>query len=155
MTFFKILTRETQEQSEKWENYIRIRAADYYLHHFSPNSFAKIFGNGQSTKNSDYDVFTQKLEKRYGYFTGDIGYLGIYVMYGFFSIVALLIIFFRITKTTVLEEYLYVKYFLYFSFIVSIIIPTFTSPDYIPSIVFAIYILTKKDVQGSNYIETD
>ncbi len=153
MSFFKFLTIETQKQSENWQNDIRVRSADFYLHHFSPNTFAKIFGNGIPSQNSGYENYVNRIKIRYGYYLSDIGYIGLYVKYGLLAVIALFIFFYRITITKIPEEYLYIKYFLYFVFIISIIIESVTSYAYIPSIVLATYILSSKDLTQSNSIE--
>ena len=76
-----------------------------------------------------------------------------YVRYGILAILASFIFIYRMIKTKVPEEYLYIKYFMYFVFIVSIIIGVVISPDYIPSIVLATYILSSKDLTQSSSIE--
>ncbi|MCD6579627.1 hypothetical protein J7L48_09115 [bacterium] len=150
MSFVRIMMRETEKQTAHWENDIRVRSADYFLHHFSPTTVAKIFGNGQPYQNTHYDYFVgQILGKRYGYFTDDIGYIGIYVTFGILAIIALFLVFYRMVKIKLPDEYEYIRYFMYFIFITSIIIGVAISPDYIPSIVFAIYIMSSKDLSQS------
>ena len=154
VSYFQIMIHETQETGQNLGNNIRVRAADYYLHEFSPNIFTKIFGNGEPSGNSHYGNFVvYELERRHRYFLSDIGYIGIYVTHGIFSVIALLILFLRVVRIKVPEQYLYAKYFLYFAFTVSFIIPVFIGYSYIPSIVFATYILAKKGEDQSNTLE--
>lgn len=156
ISYFQIMFQETQGQSQQWDKDIRIRAANYYLHQFSPNIVTKVFGNGNPAGDSEYGNFVKyQLQSKHRYFLSDLGYIGIYVTYGFLSLIALLILFIKVVKTKVSNDYLFVKYFLYFIFIVSIIIPVFVYPDYIPSIVFAIYILYKQELEQSRETETN
>lgn len=145
--YFQQMSELTQEQGRNWESYIRVRAAKYYLTKFSPDLFTKIFGNGNPTGDSAYDNYVEnQLEKKHGYFLSDLGYIGIYVVFGFFSVLALAMIIFRVIKTPVGERYLYTKYFLFFVFVTDVIIGVLFTSDYIPSIVVSLYILSKKEI---------
>jgi len=150
LTVFKLMSQESQKQSENWSNYVRVRAADYFLFHFPPNAFAKVMGNGKPYKNNAYSNHVYHINMVYGYYVSDLGYIGIYVTYGIFSIIAFFTIFYRMARTQVPEKYMYAKYFLYFVFLTNIIVPSLISPDMILCIVFALYILTLKETDGVN-----
>lgn len=154
MNFFKLLSDRTISETNNIENNLRIKAADFYLFHFSPNTFTKIFGNGEPYMRSMYGQYIWKLQIEKGLYASDIGYIGLYSQYGILAILAYLIIIFRTIKVSVPEEYLFCKYFLYFIFIISIIISSTFSTDFIISILLALYILSSKDLSRSKIVES-
>jgi hypothetical protein len=139
---FDILLKETQSETVDIDNNIRVLSADYYLNYFSPDTFSRIFGNGVPYSESSYGIFCRHIEERFGYYVTDIGYVGLYVRFGFIAVLAFLILIYRTIKIKVPDEYLYCKYFLYYLFAVSLIIDSSFDPGVMPSIIFSIYILS-------------
>ena len=141
MDFYKKLTDETKEQTEDLESDIRVQAAIYYLNDFSPNNFARVFGNGEPYyQGSEYIKYVQKIEGQLGLYSADVGYIGLYSKFGVLALVGYLIL---IVKTILLklpEESEYLRYFLYFIFLISLIISAPFNNDFIPSIIIALYL---------------
>lgn len=152
--FYKLLEAETQFELSNFKDDIRVQAADYYLNKFSPNLFSKIFGNGQPIKNSNtrYSVLIYYLEVDSGFYTSDIGYIGLYVKFGILAIIAYLIFIYKTLKTSISIENLYCKYFLIFIFTISFIIDAPFDTSFIPSIVLALYILSKQSSKNKTLL---
>jgi hypothetical protein len=141
-SYYKILAADTKSQAAYIKDDVRQQSKDYYLYNFSTNNIARVFGNGDAYKNTDYMRYMVYLEQTYGFYETDIGYAGFYVKYGLLAILGYLLFFYRTIKVAVSEEYQYCKYFLYFIFAISVIIESPFSRSYIPAIVCAAYILS-------------
>jgi len=146
MNFFQLLVGQTKAQTENMEDDIRVLSAIFYLNDFSPDTFTRIFGNGESSDISSYAKYKDYLEKGLGFYQSDVGYIGLYSKFGILAILAYLIVIFRTIKVSVPEEYLYCKYFLYFVFVTSILGSCTFSRDFIIPIVLALYILSSNDL---------
>jgi len=142
MSFFKILSLETSTEIEKLDSNIRFKSADFYLHEFSPNTFTKVFGNGMAYYGSGYGAYMRYLSNIKGLYQTDIGYIGLYSQFGILALLAYLMIIVKTIKVSVSDEYLYVKYFLYFIFVISLIISSSFNTNFIISIILALYILS-------------
>lgn len=147
MNFFQLMAKETKEQSQNKEDDIRVLSANYYLNDFSPNTFSLIFGNGEGTNESIYGQNMDYIKNKLGYYQSDIGYIGFYSKFGVLAILAYLIFIYKTIKTSVPDDYLYAKYFLFFIFIISIIIDAPFNPGFISSIIIAAYVLNSKDLK--------
>ena len=150
MNFFQLLMKESIEQSKYKEDNIRILSATFYINEFSPNTFSRIFGNGENYMDTSYASYMQYLQHTLGYYQDDIGYIGFYSKFGVIAILAYLFLIFKTYRVAIPEEYLYCKYYLYFIFLISLIIDAPFNVGYITSIVFAAYILNSKDLSKDN-----
>ena len=145
---YNLMAEETDSQVSYAKEDIRMLSVSFYLNNFSPNIASKILGNGEPgniknnpIENSYYSKFVNNLEKKFGFYISDIGYLGLYVKFGIFSIISYLIFIYLTFKTTIFSKYLYSKYYLFFIFSISFIIDAPFNTSFISSIVFAYYIL--------------
>jgi hypothetical protein len=152
MSFFKLLSDQTISEASNFENNIRVKSAEFYLNNFSPNIFTKVLGNGEPY-DSAYNDYMTYLELGLGFFTSDIGYIGLYIKFGLLAIVAYLVLILRTIKIQASDDYLYCKYFLYFVFVTSILGNCTFSTDFIISIVLALYILSYKDLSSLSIIK--
>jgi hypothetical protein len=150
MNFFQLLVEETKVQTENMGNDIRVLSARFYLNDFSPDSFTRIFGNGEPSGKSNYLRYNYYLKEELGFYQSDVGYIGLYSKFGLLAILAYLLLIYRTLKISIPDEYLYCKYFLYFVFLISIIIDAPFNTSFIPSIVLAIYILYANDLSKSD-----
>ena len=141
MSFFQWMKSETTMQIGSAKDDTRVLSVKYYLNDFSPNNLARIFGNGQPYYETNYARFVTKLEKGKGLYTSDIGYIGFYVKFGILAILGYMLLIYKTIKVRITENHIYCKYYLYFIFIISLIIDAPFNTGYIPSIVFAAYIL--------------
>ena len=142
MEFFQVMKDMTVAQFEHYETDFRYMAARFFLTEFSPNLPSKIFGNGLSGVDTWYGLYIQYLARRLGFYTSDIGYLGLYIVHGVITVAGFFILIYRVIRIKVPRERIYSKYFLYFVFLVSIIVDAPFNIYWIPSIVLAAYILT-------------
>jgi hypothetical protein len=144
------LFEQTKSHTENLKDYIRVRSADFYLHDFSPNIIAKVFGNGQPGGGSNYAFYLLYIERSYGFYLSDLGYVGLYVKFGLLAVLAYLILIYRTIKISVPDEYLYCKYSLYMLFIISTMGDAlYTSPS-IPVNLLLIYVLVTRDLSQKN-----
>jgi len=150
MNFFKLLSTQTVSETSNIENNVRVQAADFYLFHFSPNVFTKVFGNGVPEMRTSYGMYIWNIQMTKGFFMSDIGYIGLYSQFGLLAVLAYLLFISRTLKVKVPDEYLYCKYFLYYIFVISVIISSPFSNDFIIPIVLALYILASKDLSRSD-----
>jgi hypothetical protein len=149
LKFSSLMFSETVTQLSDFRNYIRVQAADYYLHDFTPTLFAKIFGNGTPKSGSPYWRVVWEMEWEHGFYLSEIGYAGLYVKYGVLSVVAFIILIYLTLRTSIPEEYLYCKYSLYLIFILSIMgdVPYYNGAA--PVIPLLVYVLYSKDLSRS------
>lgn len=146
-SIFRTVVNKTIHEKENWQEDNRRGAFEYYLHEFSPNTFTRIFGNGMPDGHSPYGRFVvYVLEFRYGYYLSDIGYAGIYVTFGVFFLLGIMLLWIRVARTRVPDNLLYAKYFHHFAFFVSVINGVYVVPSYILSIALATYLLSVKEV---------
>ena len=155
LNFYKMLAAETKSQASYIKEDVRSQATDYYLNNFSTNNIAKVFGNGDAYKDTEYLQYMQYLENSFGYYEADIGYVGFYVKYGIIAILGYLIFIYRTLKVPVSEEYQYCKYFLYFIFAISVVIDAPFNKNFIPAIVLATYILSSETTPKKPVSEED
>jgi hypothetical protein len=139
---FNLLLKATKSETVDVKNNVRILSASYYLNSFSPDTFARIFGNGVPYNDSSYGRFCRSLEQGFGYYVSDLGYVGLYVRFGLIAVLAYIILIYRTIKIKVSDEHLYCKYFLYYIFTAGLIIDFSFDPGSAPPIIFAIYILS-------------
>ncbi len=142
--FYKLMAKQTNEQSTEIKDDIRVLSADFYLNNFSPNAVSEILGNGEAYKDTEYSKYIDYLELGLGYYTSDIGYIGFYVKFGILVLISYLVIFWKVIKRSVSEEYLYSQYFLIFIFSISFIIDCPFNTNFIPSFMLALYIFSRE-----------
>ena len=149
MNFFKLLVGETKSQTENISDDIRVQSALFYMNDFSPNTFTRIFGNGEPAGGSNYSRYNYYVKQELGFYQSDIGYLGLYSKFGVLAILAFLILLYRTYRISIADEYLYCKYFIYFILLTNLIIDASFNASFIPSIALALYILYVKDLSKS------
>ena len=104
---------ETQKETvSAGDKYIRISSGNYYLNDFSPNLLSRIFGNGMPNNTSAYGKFTSSLEINYGYYLTDVGFIGVYALFGVFAVLGYLIIIVKSLLMTLPERFVYLKYYI-------------------------------------------
>lgn len=129
---------------EEGKSNIRIIAATYFMEDFSPNKISQIFGNGVPyALESYYALFVAKLKEEDGYYFSDVGVIGMYAMFGVFSILGLILIWFKSFKLKIPKKYYYAKYYLWYLLITSLTSNSVYSTDYLIPTVFALYIYQK------------
>jgi len=115
--FLSILS-VSQEQSEGFEDDIRIRAATFFLTELFPNKISYITGNGAPSLNSPYGQMIQMYMDVYRFYQSDVGLVGDYSKFGAFFVFAVLSILIRVLTSKLSSEFSYLKYY-YFSIVLT------------------------------------
>ncbi len=100
-------------QSADIKEYVRIKAALFYLFDFSPNKISFVLGNGISSTNSSYGLQVQNYGSALGYYLSDIGIIGDYIKFGILFVIAELTIFIRISLMKLNKDLMFIKYSTY------------------------------------------
>lgn len=145
INFANLLVKQTKSELDYGKDNIRMQAVDFYFQEFSPNTFSKIFGNGEAYQGTTYSAIVSKNETILGLYSSDVGYIGFYSKFGLLAILAFAGIIYKTFRIKVSDEYIYTKYFLYLVFVGSIILDAPFNNNFIPSIVLALYILSVQD----------
>ena len=72
------------------DDYVRFRAAEFYLNDYWPHWAAKLLGNGRPHLSSSYGMEMRYITSTYGYWTSDIGIIGTFSTYGIFYVLNIL-----------------------------------------------------------------
>ena len=137
--FYDIEKLTNQEISQN-ENYVRVVAAYFYLNNFSPNNYAKYLGNGEASRSTSYGKYVTRLENDLHMNEQDIGFIGLFVKFGILSIIAYIIIYFRIFQIKVPKEFLYIKMYMIFLLINGFNCSATFHTDFIASIAITLYL---------------
>ena len=139
--FLSILS-VTQEQSEGFEDDIRIRAATFFLYELFPNKISYITGNGAPSLNSPYGQLIQMYMDVFRFYQSDVGIVGDYSKFGAFFVIAVLAILIRVLSMKISSEFSYLKYY-YFSIVLTMFTGggTFGEGSSIVLICITLYIL--------------
>lgn len=138
---FQKLNETTSKDLESAEDYIRIKAATYFIGDFQPSPYTKVLGNGfpYGTK-SNYGRFTDNLKKTDWFFVDDLGLLGLYIYLGALGVLAYVLIFFKTLKATLPDEFLYLKLFMAFILLIGLNSYATYNSDFLVGIVFVFYL---------------
>jgi len=108
--FLNMLSVST-EQSEGFEEDIRVRAATFFLTDLFPNKIAYITGNGTDSASSTYGMMIQTYRDTFGFYQSDVGLIGDYSKFGAFFLIGVFSIIIRTLTGKLSEDYVYIKYF--------------------------------------------
>ena len=126
------------------ENYIRVKAAKYFLFDFSPSYFNTVFGNGTPySGKTEYGVFSEYLNKKRGFYLSDLGLIGFYAMFGVLSILGYIMIWTKAFQIRLPDKYRYLKYYLWFLLISGFTSDTVYGYNYLITTVFVLYCYQK------------
>ncbi|WP_432328398.1 hypothetical protein ACRQ5D_01940 [Mucilaginibacter sp. P25] len=97
-TYVSTITETTQKELAQGSDYIRIPAAYYYLTTYNTDIPTWIFGNGVYDANSSYGLQVLAIGENFGYYLGDIGFIGEFVRFGIFYFVVICVLLYRAIK---------------------------------------------------------
>ncbi len=103
----------SQQQSEGFEDDIRVKAATFFLTELFPNRISYITGNGAPSTNSPYGQMIQMYMDVFRFYQSDVGIIGDYSKFGAFFVIGVLVLLVRILISKISSEYTYIKYFYY------------------------------------------
>ncbi|KAF5029094.1 hypothetical protein DSECCO2_652180 [anaerobic digester metagenome] len=104
----------SKEQSQGFEENIRVLAGTFFLTDFFPNNLAYITGNGADSANSGYGMTIQMYKDVFGFYQSDIGIIGDFSKFGILFLTGVFSILYRILKTRLSDDLNYIKYFFLF-----------------------------------------
>lgn len=145
---FEMLLMQSQSDTSLGSDYIRIRAARFYLTDFFEHPLAYITGNGMYHETSNYGREIAFYRTNYHFTLGDIGILGNYTIYGIFFIIGVLFICIRSLRIKIESQYIYLKYLIVSILLALITAGGFSRSDVICFIVCILYII---DVSNQSY----
>jgi len=99
----------TYRQSQHIEGGIRFEAARFFLTDFFPSALAYFTGNGAAGP-SIYGLRLFRYSTELGYYLSDIGLIGEYVKYGMLYVIGVIIILFKVFKSSLPEKIMFIKY---------------------------------------------
>ena len=139
---FLNLLAVSQQQSEGFEDDIRVRAATFFLTELFPNRISYITGNGEGSTDSSYGQMIQMYMDVFKYFQSDVGLIGDYTKFGAFFVIGVFSIIIRILTGKLSEQYTYIRYF-YFTVLLTLLTggSAFGNADGIVAICFTLYII--------------
>lgn len=132
----------SQEQSEGFEEDIRVRAATFFLVDLFPNKISYITGNGADSASTSYGAMIQTARDAFGYYQSDVGLIGDYSKFGAFLVIAALSIMIRILAGKLSEDFIYIKYF-YINILMTLFTGggAFGEGDSIVAVCFTLYMI--------------
>ncbi len=139
----------SEADSAKGSDYVRIRAAQFYLTQFMPTDISMITGVGAPTERSPLGQMTAMISKRYHFNLSDVGIISNFVTYGIFFIFGLLWTLYKTMFLKIKHDMLYVKYFLFF--LVLLMIPIAAGYAYSAAIAELCCIFYQIDISSYEY----
>lgn len=138
---FQVLFLKAKYDAALGNDYIRFKAAQFYLTDFFKNSFSYITGNGMYAEGTSYGNEINRFTIKNQFYLGDIGIIGNYAIYGLFFIIGVTIIFIRAWRIRLAPVFIYIKY-LFGVILLSILTGgAFTQSHFICFIVCILYII--------------
>ncbi len=110
-SIFSEMFAVTEEQGERFEDNIRVKAAVYFLTHFKHDIWGYLLGSGMDSQKSVYGALIQHYKLNLGFYLEDIGILGEFVRFGVLFIVAEIAIIVKIFRSKIPNNLLYIKIF--------------------------------------------
>jgi hypothetical protein len=143
---FEAIFNVSQSDLRLGENYIRFRAAEYYLTDFFKSPIAYITGNGMFNWDSSYGKEVTFNMVYHRYYLADIGLVGNYAIFGLLFVLGIFIILIRSLSIKIESNYMYIR-LMFISMLLSVIIAAgFALSDTICFVTLAMYVI---DVSNS------
>lgn len=101
----------TEKQTSNIEDDIRTLAIKYFLFDFPNNPFSIIFGNGIPCEGTDLRSYID-LAFNKGFFLEDVGFVGMYIRYGLWMVVLMIVLLIKVFHMQVDSRYLYLKFYI-------------------------------------------
>jgi hypothetical protein len=147
---FKELLVTSNRDRSQGSNYVRVQATKYFMTTFFKTPVAYITGNGVPGNNSEYGSEISLIRMSKGFYLGDIGMIGTYIMYGIFFVFGVAGIFYKAFVTKIQEHYRYVK-FMFLGSLLSLFTGSgFGETDYICFICCLMYIIDVTSVSDES-----
>ncbi|SFF07855.1 hypothetical protein [Spirosoma endophyticum] len=134
--------RDTQQQTaEDGADYIRVRAATFFLTDFSHSPINRILGNGEPYgESSPYYKYTTYYITNYGYWLADVGLVAVYAMFGVFAVLGYILIWVKSYVIKLPKNFLYLRYYLWYLLLTSLTSATSYLSSNLIATVLVVYI---------------
>jgi hypothetical protein len=109
---FTEMIAATKHHADQSENYVRVRAAAYFVTKLPQNKAMFILGNGAPSERSPYGIMITQVRKMFGFYLSDVGIVALYVKFGLFFALTCLVIIFQNLFARLNKEIMYIKYFM-------------------------------------------
>jgi hypothetical protein len=150
--FRELLVTSNRDRSQG-SSYVRIQATKFFLTNFFKTPVAYITGNGVPGNNSEYGSEVSLIRLSKGFYLGDIGMIGTYVMYGAFFVLGVAGIFYKAFTIRIQEHYCYIKYMFLGTFLSLVTGSGFGSTDFICFICCLMYIIDVTSIPDESATE--
>jgi len=156
LSFVQKMVETTKGDVAESKDYIRIRAAQYFLDNFQPSVFTRILGNGFSYGDkSDYGKFMTKLNLSEFYYIEDLGLIGLYVYLGVLAVLAYIIIFYKGLTQKLSSEMNYLRMFIAYLLFIGLNSYATYNTSFLLCIVFVLYLYEANKNSRTNVPEVD
>jgi hypothetical protein len=150
--FMQLLVTSNRDRSQG-SSYVRIQATKFFMTTFYKTPVAYITGNGVPGSTSEYGSEMSLIRMSKGFYLGDIGLLGTYIMYGIFFIIGVAGIYYKAFSIKIQEHYRYIK-FMFFGSMLSLVTGSgFSEPDFICFICCLMYLIDVTSVSNETATE--
>jgi len=154
---FEGIMKESRSDLSLGEEYVRLRASEFYLTDFFKSPFAYITGNGMYFSTSDYGREISYNMRIRRYVLGDVGLIGNYAIYGAFFVMGVLSILYKSLIGRIEQKYSYIK-LMFIAMLISIVIAGgFAQSDTIFFVVSMLYVIdvSKLSASKSSIVEKE
>ncbi|CAH0999520.1 hypothetical protein LEM8419_00820 [Neolewinella maritima] len=135
------LVEAGQRDADLGEDYIRVKAGEYFVTDFSPEWPARIFGNGVARWGEGaYGQFVENLGVRKGYFLSDVGIIAVYANFGLLALLGFALMWYRSFRVPLPANYHYLKYYLWYLLLTSMTWFSVYHHHYVIATVYVLYI---------------
>jgi len=110
---FEAMLLRSHSDIQLGQDYVRLRAIQFFLTDFFLHPMAYITGNGMFSNNSTYGLEIRNRMLFDGYFLSDIGIFGIYAIYGAFFLLGVVIMIVKAFKLKIESQFFFIKFFFF------------------------------------------
>ena len=107
----KAMVELSEDQSDNFEDDIRVEATEYFIFDYPHNVFSSIFGNGIPARDTELQIIEHRGNAK-GYYLTDVVFFAMYCNYGLWGVAFCFLLLWRIIKLNVDPKYEYLKYYI-------------------------------------------
>ena len=148
----KAMVELSEDQSDNFEDDIRVEATEYFIFDYPHNVLTAIFGNGTPARDTELQIIEQKGIAK-GYYQTDVGFFAMYCNYGLWGVVFCFLLLWRVIKLNVDPKYEYLKYYIYYSYGVYLMSQGLTARFFV--VMMAYYILEKSSNNKIGFVSPE
>jgi len=112
-SIIQAMNKSAKRESSQGADYVRVRAAAFYLHDCTQNKVSLIFGNGHPNSGSAYGERIVSYMVSMGFYLSDIGVIGTLYKYGLIFTLIMLFLLIRLITIKVPPELNFIKLYVW------------------------------------------